>query len=69
MVRVAGNVLSPEVGGSFQYAFQHLRTPLFVVLGHEGCGAVQAALAARAHGSSEPDRIAALLENIEPGLR
>jgi carbonic anhydrase-like protein len=29
-----------------QYAGVHLRTPLFLVLGHESCGAVQAALAA-----------------------
>jgi carbonic anhydrase len=69
IVRVAGNVMSAEIMGTLQYAGVHLRTPLFVVLGHEGCGAVQAALGARAHGSSEPDRIAALLENIEPGLR
>src|SRR6185503_6081701 len=35
-VRLAGNVLSPEVAGTLQYAGRHLRTPLFVVLGHEG---------------------------------
>src|SRR6187401_1235868 len=50
IVRVAGNVISPEVMGTLQYAGVHLRTPLFVVLGHEGCGAVNAALAAR-HGA------------------
>src|ERR1700746_651979 len=44
IVRVAGNVISPEVMGSLQYAGAHLHTPLFVVLGHEGCGAVNAAL-------------------------
>lgn len=38
IVRVAGNVLSPEVMGSLQYAGRHLRTPLFVVLGHTNCG-------------------------------
>jgi Carbonic anhydrase len=42
IVRVAGNVISPEVMGSLQYAGSHLHTPLFVVLGHEGCGAVKA---------------------------
>jgi carbonic anhydrase len=67
IVRVAGNVISPEVLGTLQYAGVHLRTPLFVVLGHEGCGAVNAALAAR-HGAQEPSRIALLLENILPGL-
>jgi carbonic anhydrase len=68
IVRVAGNVVSPEVLGTLQYAGMHLRTPLFVVLGHEGCGAVNAALAAR-HGAREPSRIALLLDNILPGLR
>src|SRR6187549_3872775 len=68
IVRVAGNVISPEVMGTLQYAGVHLRTPLFVVLGHEGCGAVNAALAAR-RGAQEPSRIALLLDNIAPGLR
>ena len=67
IVRVAGNVISPEVLGTLQYAGLHLRTPLFVVLGHEGCGAVNAALAAR-HGAEEASHIALLIENILPGL-
>ena len=69
IVRVAGNVISPEVMGSLQYAGVHLRTPLFVVLGHDGCGAVGAALAALNGGASEPARIALLLGNIIPALR
>jgi carbonic anhydrase len=69
IVRVAGNVISPEVMGSLQYAGVHLRTPLFVVLGHDGCGAVSAALAALNGGASEPTRIAVLLGNIIPALR
>jgi carbonic anhydrase len=68
IVRLAGNVLSPEVAGTLQYAGRHLRTPLFVVMGHEACGAVAAALAARLEGSREPSRIQALLESILPGL-
>ncbi len=68
VIRVAGNVISPEVMGTLQYAAVHLRTPLIVVLGHEGCGAVNAALAAR-DGAREPARIALLLDNILPGLR
>lgn len=69
VVRVAGNVISPEVMGTLQYAGTHLRTPLFVVLGHEGCGAVMAALAAKFEGVREAVRISRLLENILPGLR
>src|SRR3954470_13815767 len=68
IIRVAGNVISPEVLGTLQYAGVHLRTPLFVVLGHDGCGAVGAALSART-GAQERARIALLLENILPGLR
>jgi|SRR4051812_2532409 carbonic anhydrase len=69
IVRVAGNVISPEVMGSLQYAGVHLHTPLFVILGHEGCGAVGAALAALNGGALEPTRIALLLDNIIPALR
>jgi len=69
IVRVAGNVISPEVVGTLQYAAIHLHTPLFVILGHEGCGAVQAALAAKFQGVRERRRIARLLKRILPGLR
>ncbi|MGA8892541.1 MAG: carbonic anhydrase [Anaeromyxobacteraceae bacterium] len=68
IVRLAGNVISPEVTGTLQYAGVHLRTTLFLVLGHEGCGAVQAALAVKFHGRRERSRIEALLQNILPGL-
>ena len=68
IIRVAGNVVSPEVLGSLQYAGMHLKTQLFMVLGHEGCGAVQAALAAKFQGARERSRIELLLDNILPGL-
>ncbi|KAA0252494.1 carbonic anhydrase [Acidobacteria bacterium ACD] len=68
VIRLAGNVLSDEVAGTMQYAGVHLKTPLFVVLGHEGCGAVQAALRALRHGARERSRIEALLEGILPAL-
>jgi len=68
IIRIAGNVISPEVAGSLQYAAVHLKTQLFVILGHEGCGAVQAALAGMRHGKQERARIALLLDRIVPGL-
>ena len=67
MVRLAGNIVSAEVFGTLQYAAVHLQTPLFVVLGHEACGAVKAALAAR-RGAKEGARIARLLDTMAPGL-
>ena len=68
VVRVAGNVLSPEVRGSMQYAGVHLDTPLFVVLGHEDCGAVRAALDAQLHGAQQRSHIQILVDDIVPGL-
>jgi len=68
IIRVAGNVVSAEIMGTLQYAGLHLQTPLFVVLGHEGCGAVKAALTARAGREDHPLRIARLLDTITPGL-
>jgi carbonic anhydrase len=68
IIRVAGNVLGPSILGTLQYAATHLHTPLFVVLGHEGCGAVSAALASKFHGERQRSRIETLLENILPAL-
>ena len=68
IIRVAGNVMSPEVKGSLQYAGAHLRTPLFMVLGHEGCGAVKAALQYKFEGTQHQSHIQILVENIAVGL-
>jgi len=68
IVRVAGNVVSAEVMGSLQYAGSHLHTPLFVVLGHQGCGAVAAALDTKAHGTEHKSRIQIRVDGIQPGL-
>ena len=68
VVRVAGNVLGSEIHGTLQYAGTHLHTPLFVVLGHEHCGAVEAAIAERFHGARHASRISLLLERIAPAL-
>jgi carbonic anhydrase len=43
-IRVAGNIATPEVLGSIEYAVALLKTPLLMVLGHERCGAVTAAV-------------------------
>ncbi|NMG08983.1 carbonic anhydrase [Brasilonema sp. UFV-L1] len=43
-VRIAGNIATPEAVGSIEYAVVLLGTPLLMVLGHERCGAVTAAV-------------------------
>jgi len=68
IIRVAGNVISPEVMGSMQYAGAHLHTPLFVVLGHEGCGAVESAVESKLNAVEHQSRIQILVNNILPGL-
>ena len=68
IIRVAGNVMSPEVAASLQYAGRHLRTPLFVVLGHTHCGAIAAALETRVNGTQHHSRIQLLVDSIVPGL-
>lgn len=68
-IRLAGNIIAEDVIGSLQYAVSHLHTPLVVVLGHEGCGAVGAAVETMVHRSRELKHIEALIQLIKPGLR
>lgn len=50
VIRVAGNVMDRHQLGSVEYAVEHLGTRLVVVLGHDHCGAVDAALHHEAGG-------------------
>ena len=45
VVRVAGNIAAPSQVGSVEFAAEHFRTRLVVVLGHTRCGAVQSTFA------------------------
>jgi len=69
VVRVAGNVTAPDDLGSIEYAVHHLHTRLVVVLGHENCGAVTAALGSADERSKEPKEIQGLLAFIVPSLK
>lgn len=44
VIRVAGNVIDDHQLGSIEYAVEHLGTNLVVMMGHTGCGAVDAAI-------------------------
>jgi carbonic anhydrase len=68
VIRVAGNVVASDVIGSIEYAVVHLRTSLLMVMGHEKCGAVTAAVESLAGQGTEPKFIKSLIERIEPGL-
>lgn len=65
VVRIAGNVIDPVVLGSVEYAVEHLHSPLVVVLGHQKCGAVHAAV----EGGDSPADIQAIISRIAPSVR
>lgn len=65
VMRVAGNTAQPVVVGSIEYAVSHLGSPLLVVLGHEQCGAVSAALQTP-NPADAPGDLPAVLTPIAP---
>jgi len=66
VVRVAGNVPDPIILGSIEYAAKHLGSPLVMVLGHQRCGAVIAAVDAK--GKPEGN-IGAIVKAIAPAVK
>jgi carbonic anhydrase len=64
VVRVAGNVVDDTALGSVEYAVEHLGSRLVVVLGHERCGAVKAAL----DGGEPHAHVASLVKAIQPAV-
>lgn len=64
VVRTAGEVVDAVALGSIEYAIEHLRTRLIVVLGHQRCGAVSAAVS----GATENGDISGVLKAILPAV-
>jgi carbonic anhydrase len=64
VIRTAGNLVDDYALGSIEYAVEHLGTRLIVVLGHERCGAVTAALS----GGSAPGHINSFVRDIQPAV-
>lgn len=64
VVRVAGNVANSSSIASIEYAVAHLKTPVIVVLGHQSCGAVTAAVA----GGDNGYNLNHLLSHITPAI-
>jgi len=68
IVRVAGNVINNEGLGSLEYTVDHLGTRLIVVLGHQSCGAVDAAKKTIAAKGKAPGHIQSLVTAIKPAV-
>jgi carbonic anhydrase len=70
VIRNAGQVISDSVIGSIEYAVAVLHVPLIVVLGHDSCGAVAAAIESQAEDAPLlPPHIAQLIASIVPAVR
>lgn len=66
VIRTAGNVVDPITIGSIEYAVEHLKTPFLVVLGHQSCGAVKAAIESSGHAEGN---IGEIIKKIAPAVK
>jgi len=64
VTRVAGNIVTPEIIASLEYAVAVLGVKVLLVLGHTGCGAVKAAMKADA----VPGQISVLYQHIQASV-
>lgn len=69
VTRVAGNYVTTDILGSFEYAVAVLNTPLIMVLGHTRCGAVDAAVSAVQKNTSFPGHIQTLTTAVAPAVQ
>ena len=67
--RIAGNFASDEMIASLEYAVSVLKTPLIMVLGHESCGAVDAAIKSLKDGTTLPGHLPSLVDAIAPAVK
>lgn len=68
VVRVAGNVIGAAETASIEYAVEHLGAHLIVVVGHNRCGAVKAAVNTKYGASGPTEDLTALIANIHKNL-
>jgi carbonic anhydrase len=67
--RVAGNFANTETIASMEYAVAILKTPLILVLGHESCGAVDAAIKSLKDDTTLPGQMPSLVAAIAPAVK
>ena len=68
VIRVAGNCLDTGTEGSIEYAVAHLKVKVLIVMGHEGCGAIQAARSPIRDIEKQPTSLGNVLKGIKGGL-
>ena len=68
VVRTAGNVSNPDNVASIEYAVEHLNSKIVMVLGHDSCGAVGAAIKGVPADQPDMKNLHALTENIRENI-
>jgi carbonic anhydrase len=68
IVRVAGNFVNDDGLASLEYGLKFLGIPLLVVLGHSGCGAVDATIKVIKDKAKLPGRLPELVAALKPGV-
>jgi len=68
VVRVAGNIVNLDLLASLEYGVRFLGVPLIMVLGHSGCGAVDAAIKVVQSGAELPGHLPDLIAAIKPAV-
>ena len=67
--RVAGNFANDDTVASLEYASAILNVPLFLVLGHEACGAVSATIKSLKDNTTLPGHLPSLVSNLAPAVK
>lgn len=69
VIRVAGNIVAPSLIGSVEFAAEKFGTRLVVVLGHSGCGAVQATLQElQRPAQSQSPNLLSIVDRVRPAV-
>ncbi|SPJ17113.1 Carbonic anhydrase [Burkholderiales bacterium] len=68
VVRVAGNSVSLDVLASLEYSVQLLGVPLVMVLGHSGCGALEAAIKVLKNKAVLPGHLPEFVDAFKPAV-
>jgi carbonic anhydrase len=70
VIRVAGNIVAPSQIGSVEFAAERFKTRLVVVLGHSGCGAIDATLEQLQRPSEEQSPgLRSIVDRIRPAVQ
>ncbi len=69
VVRTAGHIVGAEVLASIEYGVTVLEAPLVVVLGHDSCGAIQAAHEALTEDRPAGRDLRAIIDRVTPSIQ